>query len=102
MGQRSRTVPVVLADGTEILVRATVDSGEEDVAAVDRLISFEPVLRTIERLSTALQESIAKISPRTAQVEFGIEFAVESGGLAALIVQGSGSSSLTITLTWGD
>jgi NTP-dependent ternary system trypsin peptidase co-occuring protein len=101
MERRSRAVPVVLPDGSKILAQATVMGGEEDVAVVERLMSFEPILKTVEGLSTALQSSLEKISPRTAQVEFGIEFAVESGALAALLVQGSGRSSLTITLTWG-
>ena len=98
---RSRAVPITLPDGSEIFAQATVLGGEEDVAVVDRLMTFEPVLRTIEGVSTALYGSLAKIAPRTAQVEFGIELAVESGGLAALLVQGSGRGSLTITLTWG-
>ena len=101
MGYRTVSVPVLLPDGSEILVEAVVEPGEQDISGRTSLPSIEPALEAIESFSTALGRSLQKIAPRTAQVEFGIQLTVGSSGLAALLLQGSGTSSLKVTLTWG-
>lgn len=96
----TKPVPVELADGTRIMVRASLLGGEGDVAEVDKLLSFANVNATIEGVSKSINEAINKVMPKKASVEFGIELALESGQLTALVAQGSATTSLKITLEW--
>jgi hypothetical protein len=87
-----------------ILVRATVVSDEKAVADRDigfKKPSFKEVTDTIEAVSTAITGTLEKVKPDRASVEFGIEIAYQSGKLVALLVEGSATATLTITLEWG-
>jgi hypothetical protein len=102
MEQRRTIVPVETANGTQVQVQVTRLGGpEEDVAIADRLPSFDEVGTAIEGLSKSIASSIEKVKPQKASVEFGIEVAVESGQLTALLVKGSGTANITVTLEWG-
>ena len=67
-----------------------------------KLLSFEAVTDTIEGTASSLQTALQKIKPKKASVEFGLEIGVESGALTTLLVKGSGTATLNITLEWGD
>ena len=43
---------------------------------------------------------IQKAKPKKATVKFGMEIAIESGALTAVIAKGSGKANLEITLEW--
>jgi Trypsin-co-occurring domain 1 len=100
MTTRQAVIPVMLANGTEIRVAATMLGGEENVAF--KLLSFEEVTNTIEGIADSLNAALQKVKPKKASVEFGLEVAVESGKLTSLLVNGSGTATLKITLEWGD
>jgi hypothetical protein len=76
-----------------------VRRGEQDVAG--RMPTFENVTGVVEGVATALAATFEKVRPRTASVEFELDFSVESGQLTALFVKGSGSGTLTVKLEWG-
>ena len=100
MPTRQELVPVKLANGTQIRVAATMLGGEEDVAF--KLLSFDEVTNTIEGIADSLNAALQKVKPKKASVEFGLEVAVESGKLTSLLVNGSGTATLKITLEWGN
>jgi hypothetical protein len=95
--RRSQAIPVLL-NGTTIQVEATVQ-GEEDVLA--GMPSFDTVTKAIEEIARAIDGTLAKVKPSKASVELGVDIALESGILTALIVKGTGNASLKITLEWG-
>jgi Trypsin-co-occurring domain 1 len=43
---------------------------------------------------------IQTVKPKQATVKFGMELAIESGQLTTVIVKGSGTGNLEITLEW--
>lgn len=100
MNQRTEIVQVKMANGKIMHVEVKALGGEEDVAF--GLPSFEDVSEAIEGISESLSATIEKLKPRKASIEFGLELAVESGKLTALLVSGSGTASLKITLEWGN
>lgn len=55
-------------------------------------------MQTIEGFAETLQQSLSKLKPQKATVEFGIEIGAESGQLTTLIVKGTGSANLKVTL----
>jgi len=90
MTSRQEIVPVQLADGTRLHIKATILGGEEDVAF--KLLSFEQMTDTIEHVSNALTAALKKVKPKKASVEFGLEIAVEAGKLTALLVESGGKA----------
>ena len=100
METRTEIIKTELANGGTLHIQATILGGEEEV--VFALPSFEGVTHAIEGIAQSVVSTLEKVKPQKASVEFGLEVALESGQLTALLVKGSGTSNLKITLEWGD
>ncbi len=94
---RSETVPVQLPNGAIVKVEVS-KSGREDVSFDPK--QFQPVADAIEGVVQMIAAPIQKVRPKKATVKFGMELAIESGQLTAIIVKGSGKANLEITLEW--
>lgn len=94
---RSETVPVQLPNGAIVKVEVA-QTGREDVGFDVK--AFEPVAEAIEGVVQMIAVPIEKVRPKKATVKFGMELAIESGKLTAVIVKGSGKANLEITLEW--
>jgi hypothetical protein len=92
-------VPVDLGDGTRILIEVTTLGGREKVSELKPL-PIKEVMATIETVSKLLGQSLTRIGPSKASVEFGVEVSLETGALTALICKGGGKANLKITLEW--
>ena len=99
---RSEIVSVQLEEGVSISIQATPLGGEELVGAPPGPHAFKEVTDTVEGLAKAMIGTLKKVKPRAATVEFGLQIGVESGKLTALLVKGTGSANLKITLEWGE
>ncbi|MGK7955601.1 MAG: CU044_2847 family protein [Crocosphaera sp.] len=93
------TVPVQLPNGGVVKVEVA-NTGREDVAFDVK--QFQPVADAIEGVVQMIATPIQKVKPKKATVKFGMELAIESGQLTAVIVKGSGKGNLEITLEWED
>lgn len=93
------TAPIDLAleDGTIIKIETSI-RGKEDVSL--KPYPIEEICQTIEGIAKALFEMLKKSKASKSTVKFGIEVAIESGQLTALIVKGSTKGNLEITLEW--
>lgn len=94
---RSDTVPVQLPNGTTVRFEVT-QTGREDVSFDAK--QFQPVTDAIEGVVQMIATPIQKAQPKKATVKFGMELAIESGQLTAVVVKGSGKAILEITLEW--
>lgn len=102
---RSDTVPVQLPNGAIVKVEIA-STGREEVGFDVK--QFQPVADAILRWRGYANEGIVqmiaapiqKVKPKKATVKFGMQLAVESGQLTAVIVKGSGKGNLEITLEW--
>jgi NTP-dependent ternary system trypsin peptidase co-occuring protein len=93
-------VPVELGDDRTVLVEVRRgSSGEEDVSALGRL-PWDDIGDSIDAVTGKVQAALARAKPRRATVEFGLDIGLESGQLTSVLVKGSGSATLTITLEW--
>ena len=92
---------MLLPNGKEIRVEATLLPGEEEVSfkALPAQEIFDAVEGIAQAVVTALQK--VKVKPRKASVELGLEVGLESGHLTALLVKGTGTANLKLTLEWG-
>jgi hypothetical protein len=94
---RSDTVPVQLPNGAIAKFEVTT-TGREDVGFDSK--QFQPVADAIEGVVQMIAAPLQKVKPKKATVKFGMELAIESGELTAVIVKGSGKANLEITLEW--
>lgn len=94
---RSDTVPVQLPNGAIAKFEVTT-AGREDVGFDSK--QFQPVADAIEGVVQMIAAPLQKVKPKKATVKFGMELAIESGELTAVIVKGSGKANLEITLEW--
>ncbi len=93
-------VKAELDNGTTICIEATSLGGEERVAYNTPL--FKDVTDAVEGIAHAMVTTLKKVKPQQASVEFGIEIGVASGQLTALLVKGTGTANLKVTLQWGE
>jgi hypothetical protein len=97
---RAEIIPAQLDGDLIIHIQATPLGGEERVVA--GIPSFKEVTDAIEGIADAVVKTLKKTKPRSGSVEFGLEVGVESGKLTALLVKGTGTANLKITLEWGE
>lgn len=100
METRTEIIKAELANGAILHIQATVLGGDEEVAFT--LPSFKEVADAIEGIAESIVTTLQKVKPQKACVEFGLEIALEAGQLTALLMKGSGTSNLKITLEWGE
>lgn len=94
-------VPVHLPNGATVHVEVSAaGSPEQQVAGVLPDLSLDKVGRVIEGVAETIFSAFEVIQPRKASIEFGIELGVEPGGLAVLLVKGTGKANLKVTLEW--
>ncbi|MGX9146464.1 CU044_2847 family protein [Mesorhizobium sp. 128a] len=91
-------VMVRLPSGNEMLLEAEI-GGREEVAAGDSF-DFNENLKVLQEVGSMIGTALQTARPTEAQVEIGLDAAVEAGKHTALIVKGSGSASLKVTLKW--
>jgi len=102
MENKPRVVKSQLQDGTIIYIQATILGGDDYISSSSKPLPFEEVTDTIKGIAKSVVDTLKEVKPRSASVEFGLEVGVESGKLTTLLVKGSATANLKITLTWGE
>jgi fructose-bisphosphate aldolase class 1 len=95
-----RNVP---AGGSERQVSIGAGGTEREVSInvfPDLGAKMPEVWATIASFSASMAERLSTIKAKKVAVEFGIEIAIESGQLTALLAKGSATTSLKITIEW--
>lgn len=100
MEPRTKIVSLKLEDGSVVKVQAVALGGDQDVAAGKVIFPIKILTDSIESITHTLLATLQKVKPDKATVEFGLEVAVESGALTALLAKGTGTGNLKITLEW--
>lgn len=95
MGERQ----LVRAGDVEFFVELR-DGGGPRTVGLDEVVSFDGVRETIEAIGAAVARAFESAKPTEGSAEFGLALTVKSGKLTGLLVDGGGTASLTVTLTW--
>ena len=95
----------LLNDGTKVFVEVTrlspaMPEATDANVSIPRLPDFEPVWATISSIASTIGAKLSQAKAKKATVELGIEIGAEAGQLTALLVKGTGSANLKITLEW--
>ena len=97
---KTQPVKVTLANGTTVIVQAQSVAGEAPVGI--KSVPFDKIASAVEGVTQSLTEVWKKAKPSRASVEFGVDFAWDTGELLAMFVDGSASASMKITLEWDE
>lgn len=98
MDEDTQIIPSQLVDGSTVYIQATMLGGRQDIAFSPA--SFMDMMHSIESIAASIVSILHHIKPQKASVEFGLKFALESGKLTAMLIQGASSANLKITLEW--
>ncbi|MFI8519861.1 CU044_2847 family protein [Streptomyces sp. NPDC085481] len=91
---------VGLADGV-LYVEAERLGPEQDLEGIgDRMPDLSGVTAALSSFAGQLGDALHRAAPDRATVEFGCQLGLDSGKLTALVVQGSASANLRVTLEW--
>jgi hypothetical protein len=94
---RSEAIAVELEGGRKIFVEANIQ-GEEQVSF--GFAKFSGLSEAVGDIAKSIAGVIDQVKPASAEVEFGVDAAIESGQLTALLVKGTGTANVKITLRW--
>lgn len=100
MQNQTDIIPVQFEDGTIIQIQATMLGGEEKVGAKEGGLSFDNVTKPIKKIAQEIAEVIKAVQPNKATVSLGFEVATSEGQLTALLVKGTATANLAVTLEW--
>ncbi|MDB9316232.1 MULTISPECIES: CU044_2847 family protein [Cyanophyceae] len=102
MADNTIIIPLKLSDGKIIEVEVT-PIGEQPVSAETRVFQQATgIIKSIaEDVAGTLKDISETVKPDKFSVKLGLQIGVESGELTALIVKGTGTANLEITMEWG-
>lgn len=101
MISKTKIIPLKLSDGTVVKVEVT-PIGEQPVSSETRVFQkATTVIKSIANdIAATLKEINENVKPDSFSVTLGLEIGVESGELTTLIVKGTGTANLEITMEW--
>ena len=63
-------------------------------------MSFDAVGEALQGVGSVIVDSLERIKPSKATVEFGLELGVKGGSLVSVFVDSGSKASLKVTLEW--
>ncbi|MEH1968001.1 CU044_2847 family protein [Nostoc sp.] len=102
MADKTKIISFELSDGKIIKVEVT-PIGEQPVSDETRVFkqATEIIKSIAEDVAVTLKDISETVKPDKFSVKLGLQIGVESGQLTALIVKGTGTANLEITIEWG-
>lgn len=74
---------------------------DEQLVAAGGVPALGPALAAVEEFSAGFRKAVSAAEPRSATVEFSMAFAVKSGRVVAMFVDGGIEGAVKVTLEWG-
>ncbi|MEH2116283.1 CU044_2847 family protein [Nostoc sp.] len=101
MTDKTKIISFELSDGKIIKVEVT-PIGEQPVSTETRVFkqATEIIKSIAEDVAGTLKDISETVKPDKFSVKLGLQIGVESGQLTALIVKGTGTANLEITMEW--
>jgi len=76
------------------------DAGGPRTVGFDETLAFEGIRDTVEAIAAEFASVWERVRPSEASLEFGLAATAKTGKLIGLLVDGGGSATLKVTLTW--
>lgn len=91
-------IPIKLSNGSIILAEIHNQIGEQEASS--RFFPFADAMQALSGVAEDINTALEKASPNKVTLELGMEFAIESGRLTAMVISGSGRSQIKVALEW--
>lgn len=88
-------IPIKMLDGTVIKIESC-----SPVVDVAEALDFGEIADHIKDVAESIMLPIRDISPKKAEVDFGINIQVEDGKLVTVVSQGTSRANFKISLEW--
>lgn len=99
MEERVDFIPVDLGDNAFMLVEARVpESGEAEVASLEQ--TLDAVTDAVQKVGAGLVQAMKAVGPTKFNIELGFALTVKEGKLVALLVNGTATANIKVTLEW--
>lgn len=96
----SDVVEVTLPNGVQAYVTVNEVEGSGATKTSAKEFNFDTVIEALKGFSDVVHKSFAAAAPTKTTLNIGIELAVKSGNLTALLVSGGAKGALDVTLEW--
>jgi hypothetical protein len=89
----------VVLDGVRFYVEARQDGAEREVGG-KLAEGLGSAMDAIKTLGGHVTDAVKAVEPDRFSVEFGFDFKLDQGALVAMLVRGSATASVAVTLHW--
>jgi hypothetical protein len=91
---------VEVREGVVVRIETASLGGDREKVGIQDYVPFNDVMEGIEAVADSFSQSLKRIRPSKAAVEFGVEVGLEAGKLVAMIGKVSGKANFKVTLEW--
>jgi hypothetical protein len=91
-------IPIKLSNGAIIHAAILAPNGEQE--ASHRMMDFSEITQALAGIAEDVNRALENAAPAKVTLELGVELAIEAGRLTAMLVSGSGKSTIKLTLEW--
>ena len=98
--ERTKPVTVKLDDNTTIQFETTVARGEKDISDTKMVMEYEKFSMSVEKIASQTIEPLKKLQAKKVTLKMGLALGLESGGLTAMLVKGTGKANMEVTIEW--
>lgn len=97
---RNKPISVRLDDETVIQIETTLPRGESDISNNKVVLEYEKFSMSIEKIALQTLEPLKKLDAKKVTLKMGLSLGIESGGITAMIVKGTGNANIEVSIEW--
>jgi len=96
----TKPITVKLDDNTTIQFESTVPRGEQNISDRKMVMEYEKFSMSVEKIASQTIEPLKKLKAKKVTLKMGLALGLESGGLTAMLVKGTGKANMEVTIEW--
>ena len=96
----TKPITVKLDDTTTIQFETTSPRGEQDISDTKMVMEYEKFSMSVEKIASKTLEPLKKLEAKKVTLKMGLALGIESGGITAMIVKGTGKANMEVTIEW--
>lgn len=98
--ERTEVITVKLDENTNIQIETTLPRGERDISDETINLEYEKFSMTVEKIASQTLKPLKKLQAKKVTLKMGLALGIESGGLTAMIVKGTGKANMEVVIEW--
>lgn len=98
--EKTKPISVKLDDETTIQIETAIPRGEHNISDTKMVMEYEKFSMSVEKIATQTLEPLKNLKAKKVTLKMGLALGLESGGLTAMIVKGTGKANMEITIEW--